>query len=246
MTAVRLADVEEERRGLVNGIEFRSNGPRLVASGVAIRYGSVSKDLGGFRERIMPGAATKSLKERDVLALHEHDRKMFLGRVSSGTLRVHDTPTELAYEVDLPDTTAGRDVAALLERGDVKGSSFGFKAVPAATRWTNEDGHALRTVGEMMLDHVSTTCYPAYNETSAEVALRTLAAQTGVEVRSLLAAAESGALAALIGPVGRDSAHDPSTAGNADADWLRREIRRVTVGAPAPKPPRRPGMWWAH
>ena len=52
-----------------------------------------------------------------------------LGRNQAGTLRLSEDDTGLAYEIDLPDTQAARDVYALIERGDVSQSSFAFKVV---------------------------------------------------------------------------------------------------------------------
>lgn len=190
-----------EQRTLVEPVEFRSEGGRLVASGVAIRYGAVSKDLGGFKERIMPGAATKTLKERDVTMLHEHDRRMLLGRKSAGTLRISNTRDEMAYEVDIPDTSYGRDLAVSLERRDVTGSSFGFLAIGADTKWSvGEDGVALRSVGALMLDHLSTTCAPAYDEHTAELAMRSLAANSELDLTALLNAVRDGELPNMIAP----------------------------------------------
>ncbi len=196
-----------EIRSLAEPVEFRSEGTKLVAAGVAIRYGVPSKPMRvsgkrTFREVIQPGAATKALEVRgeDLYAVHEHDRRMMLGRVGAGTLRVEDTPTEMRYEIDLPDTTYGRDLAVSLERRDVTGSSHGFLSLPSAERWSvGEDGIALRSVGTLSLfDHISTTCAPAYAEASAELALRSLSDQTGHEIRSLVEAAEAGRLPELI------------------------------------------------
>lgn len=189
-----------ETRSLAEPPEIRSDAGRLVASGVAIRYGVRSKPiLGRFVEEIRAGAATKTMQERDVLALHEHERSMMLGRTSSGTLRLTDSATELRYEIDLPDTGAGRDVAALMERGDLKGSSFGFRANPKMTTWSVDKGMAVRSVGEMsLLHHIATTVDPAYNETSAEVAYRSLADASQLDLRSIIEAAERGDLAKVI------------------------------------------------
>lgn len=190
-----------ETRSLAEPPEVRSDGAgHLVASGVAIRYGVRSKPiLGRFVEEIRSGAATKTMQERDVLALHEHERSMMLGRTSSGTLRLTDSATELRYEIDLPDTSVGRDVATLLERGDLKGSSFGFRANPKMVTWSVDKGMAVRSVGEMsLLHHIATTVDPAYNETSAEVAYRSLADASQLDLRTIIEAAERGDLAKVI------------------------------------------------
>jgi uncharacterized protein len=192
--------LQYETRSLAEPPEIRSaDGGRLVASGVAIRYGARSKPiLGRFVEEIRSGAATKTMSERDVLALHEHERSMMLGRTSSGTLRLIDSATELRYEIDLPDTSVGRDVAHLLERGDLKGSSFGFRANPKMVSWSVDKGMAVRSVGEMaLLHHIATTVDPAYNETNAEIAYRSLADATQLDLRTVIEAAERGELAPI-------------------------------------------------
>jgi HK97 family phage prohead protease len=191
-----------EIRPAADPVEVRSEDGKIVLSGVAIRYGARSRDLGGFHERIMPGAATEAIQKGDVLALHEHQLHNLLGRTSSGTLRLFDSPSELRYEVDIPDTQIGREVAHLVERRDIKGSSFGFRAQPSAVKWTkDENGLALRSVhGFRLLRDVSTTALPAYEDTAAAVALRSFAAETGLDVepRSVLEAAEQGDLAQLL------------------------------------------------
>ena len=75
--------------------------------------------VGDFIERIAPGAFIRSLESgRDVLALADHDPKSVLGRTSSGTLALSEDSHGLAFTLTLPDTTAGRDLAALAARGD--------------------------------------------------------------------------------------------------------------------------------
>lgn len=193
---------EIEIRPYAEGVEVRSvdteAGPKLRLAGIAIRYGARSKDLGGFRERIMPGAATEVIQKSDVMAYEEHRSERYLGRTGNGTLRLIDTKESLRYEVDLPDTTVGREVAALAERGDYAGSSFGFRALNED--WTKDtDGTPLRTItGFRNLRDVGPTVRPAYAPTTAEAALRNLASEKHLELRSLLDAAAAGELAALL------------------------------------------------
>ncbi len=221
-------DLIIERRTLVEPVEFRASddGKRIVAAGVAIRYGAVSKDLGGFKEEIRSGAATKTLQERDLTMLHEHERRMLLGRRSAGTLRITNDERELAYEVDIPDTSYGRDLAVSLERRDVTGSSFGFVAIKADTKWSvGDDGVALRSVGALMLDHLSTTCAPAYDEHTAELAMRSLASQTGREYRELLDAAKQGLLPTLISaPAGGEEDHEEEDPDGRETTVWRRPV----------------------
>lgn len=191
-----------ELRPFAEPVEVRSVDGKLVLSGTAIRYGARSRDLGGFRERIMPGAATEPIQKGDVLALDEHRHDRYLGRIANATLRLFDSATELRYEVDLPDTQVGREVAALAERGDYKGSSFGFRALPASVKWTkDDDGTPLRSIhGFKLLRDVGPTITPAYEATTAETVLRHFPeeADCDIEVRSVLEAAKRGDLARLL------------------------------------------------
>lgn len=190
-----------ELRSFVEPIEFRS-GPTgtITATGVAMRYGAKSKLIGGrFRERFRPGSLAKTIKEQDIRSHLEH-HGAYLGRSGAGTLRLTDSPTELSYELDLPDTTGGRDAAALLERGDLRGCSIGFRALPkVGDSWSvDADGVALRTVAEARLSLVDLTVAPAYTDSTAEVALRSLIESHHLDPAEVAAAAESGALGALI------------------------------------------------
>lgn len=209
-----------EVRPVATPPEFRSeeNGTRLVATGVAMAYGERSRTIstpadGRFREQFEPRSFARTLPNSDVRAHLEH-RGPFLGRTGSGTLRLHDDDVALRYELDLPDTTAGRDAAVLLERRDVAGSSIGFRAIPSKVDWTVDDeGMALRTVGEAVLVFVDLTVAPAYPASTAESALRSLAVDLGVDVRSLLDAPNLGAMIAGGTPPPTDE-HDPPGSGH--------------------------------
>lgn len=175
---------EIEVRHVSTAVEVRETAEgRIVLEGVAIRYGARSKDLGGFRERIMPGAATEAIAKGDVRAVEEHRMERYLGRTGNGTLRLVDSPSELRYSVDLPDTTVGREVAQLAKRSDFAGSSFGF--VAGEQEWSKgDDGIPLRTVTAFRsLRDVGPVVSPAYETGAASVSLRSwLAAQDAEEL----------------------------------------------------------------
>lgn len=155
-----------ERRA---AIEFRAGGdaksPRLV--GYAAVYNSPSQDLGGFIEIVKPGAFTRTLKSaRDPLALVQHMPQLVLGRRSAGTLRLSEDSKGLAFEIDVPDTTAARDLLVSVERGDVRGASFAFSTPQGGDRWEARGDKAIRELLDVDLHEVTVTAQPAYLDTS--------------------------------------------------------------------------------
>lgn len=151
--------MELERRYAQASVEGRQ------LSGLAAPYDSETR-IGEFRERIARGAFTRTLGEgRDILALSDHDPAKVLGRTKSGTLELEETVHGLSFRLQLPATTVGNDIAALAERGDLGGVSFGFRAV--RDTWEGE----LRTLHEVELHEVSIVqSFPAYPDTT--IALR--------------------------------------------------------------------------
>lgn len=209
-----------ETRHLTERPEFRSldGGRKLVATGYAAVYNVLSKTFpNGLKERVLPSAFTKTLQETDVRAYQDHNHALFLGRTSSGTLRLRSDDYGLAYEIDLPDTTAGRDAAVLLERGDMIGSSFGFTTHRGSQRTKIEDGVAVRSLIDVGLHHVSPlTEIPAYDEATTALALRSMAASDeSLDLNRLLAATDPFSLAdAVQQRTGEDTSNDETDTDN--------------------------------
>lgn len=158
---------EIERRTIPARVEIRAKGEKgKMLQGYAALFGARSQDLGGFVEEIDEAAFDETLKSGDnVMARAEHDSRMLLGTTENETLRLETDSKGLAYEVDLPDTSAGRDIGVLVERGDVRKSSFAFYTV--RDRWEDlEDGTVLRTLLEVKLVDVAPVANPAYPQTS--------------------------------------------------------------------------------
>lgn len=169
-------------------LEIRAEGDGMTFQGYAAVFNSDSEDLGGFRERIQPGAFTRTLKrDRNIRMFLNHNTDTLLATTGAGTLRLSEDEKGLAVSADLPDTTAGRDLATLLRRGDVNSMSFGFQVVK--DEWAQDDTQ--RTLREVRLFEVSPiTGWPAYPATTA--AVRSL---TDVAARLL---ADPAALAAAV------------------------------------------------
>lgn len=173
--------MKPERRFISEPVELRASSeeaPEKI-TGYAALFNSRSENLGGaeypFYEIIAPGAFDDVLKD-DVRALFNHDSNLILARSrgGKGTLKLFVDERGLGYEFEPGDTTAGRDLAASIKRGDVDQSSFGFRiAEEDGEKWVEEDGIVTRTIKKVaqLLD-VSPVTYPAYPDTA--VAVRSL------------------------------------------------------------------------
>ncbi len=146
--------------------------------GYAAKFGVNSLDLGDFVERIDPQAfgivaerrgRKKALETR---ALWNHDANFPLARYP-GTLRMNVDDIGLRYEFPVPDTTYGRDLAANIDAGIVRGSSFSFQIAPGGEAWSVEDGRSIRTVTKIdSLIDVGPVTFPAYPDADVSVAQR--------------------------------------------------------------------------
>lgn len=157
-----------ERRAVMRAPELRAgtSGVLRTVSGYAAVF-DVEADIAGmFREVISPGAFRSSLADGDdIRAYLNHDSGRLLGRSSTGTLRLREDVRGLAIEIDLPDTTDGRDLVTLMERGDVDGMSFGFMV--RGEEWDFSDELPRRRIMDVQLFEVSpVTAPPAYDATT--------------------------------------------------------------------------------
>ena len=155
-------------------IEEREDGGKRLTGYAAVFYragdaGTEFQLWEGFRERVSPAAFDRAMKEKhDVRAAFNHDSDHVLGRTTSGTLRLSTDKIGLKYQVDLPDTQIGRDVAELVSRGDITGSSFAFEIL--SEKRSKDGGTEIRSIEDVRLFDVGPVTYPAYEATS--VALR--------------------------------------------------------------------------
>lgn len=162
----------QETRSLREVPELRAQDEKRTLTGYAAVFNSAADISGAFREIIAPGAFKDTLADSDVRALVDHDSGRLIGRKSAGTLRLAEDKRGLKVEIDLPDTTDGRDVAELVGRGDLDGMSFGF--IVRHDEWDETSNPPTRTIHAMDLREVSAVTFPAYTDTS--LALRSLEA----------------------------------------------------------------------
>ena len=162
---------KEVRTFNVENLELRVDIDNKTVVGYGAVFGSLSNDLGGFREVIDPKAFEGRLED-DVRFLINHDG-LPLARTTNKTLRLSIDEKGLRYEATMPDTTLSNDLMELLKNGTVSQSSFAF--IVEDDSWEVKDGVNIRTINKVSrLFDVSAVTYPAYEEASSSVALRSL------------------------------------------------------------------------
>lgn len=164
---------EEDRAGRQAGeevrsckLEIRSEGDGRKVVGYPIRFNDLSEDLGGFRERILPGAVEFA---DDVRADFNHNPNYILGRSTAGTLSLSLDTRGVRMEADAPETTWANDLLVSIRRGDINQGSFAFRVLPGGQQISEENGIQIRTLSKILVRKVSVVSDPAYTKTSIEV-----------------------------------------------------------------------------
>jgi HK97 family phage prohead protease len=156
----------ERRTFTVRDVEARqAEDGTMTLRGYAAVFDEASVPL-PFIETIAPGAFRKTLSETpDVRLLINHEG-LPLARTKNGTLTLTEDDRGLYMDAQIADTTEGRDLYKLVERGDVDQMSFAFRVI---RQKYNED-RSQRTLTEVSLadGDVSVVTYPAYPTTSVE------------------------------------------------------------------------------
>jgi HK97 family phage prohead protease len=176
----QLGGIEHRARPLGGAAALRSSKTGLFdVQGYAAVFNSNSLDLGGFIERIAPGAFDSALgSDHDTILNINHDDNRLLARLSNNTLSLKTDSAGLTFRGAAPDTTYARDLRALLQGEYVTGASFAFTIND--DEWSElPDGRVLRTINEIGKLFDVSVVYPfgAYPKASSELVrqLRTYA-----------------------------------------------------------------------
>ena len=201
MTVRKLVEpgAREQRAVMLDKVEFRADDDdgKLEFRGHAAvfdEWTEIPSLFGGsFQERIQRGAFRKVLSDgADVRFLINHDG-LPLARTASGTMRLKEDTKGLRVDADLADTTLARDLAVLLERGDISQMSFGFRVGSHVIEEDEENGEVRRTITEFSdLYDVSPVTFPAYEGTDAGMRAAIEELRAAVAANPQLAAAVSG------------------------------------------------------
>lgn len=160
-----------ERRFVSREVRMVEKDGKKKIAGYGAVFNSVSEDLGGFRELILPGAFVDVLSD-DTRSLFNHDPNFILGRSVNGTLVVDEDEVGLRYEVEPPDTQTVRDIViSPIERGDIDQSSFGFRVLEESWRHpTPDEPLPVRVIHKFQrLYDVGPVTFAAYPATSVSM-----------------------------------------------------------------------------
>ena len=158
-------------------IEMRNDGS-LEISGYVNAVDRYSKELyserGKFIEKVKPETFNKALARADNIdMLLNHDVRCKLASTTNQTLQLREDNIGLYAKAIIYD----KDVIAEAQQGNLKGWSFGFRAL--SDTWEEEQPVARRTLEDIDLMEVSLlTIEPAYIATSVQVRAE------GIEQRS--------------------------------------------------------------
>lgn len=182
--------VAVERRFTLMTVEYRGGDDAPRIGGYAAMFSRVSRNLGGFVEVVERSFFNKSRGDGwpDVMCRYNHDDNMLLGTTGAGTLRLNLDDTGLDYNVNPPQSRA--DVVELVQRGDVRKSSFAFRVPNGGEEWgLSDQGYPMRHLLTGQLIDVAPVNAPAYLDTTA--AMRSLAQAKDASVEEVRAAAEA-------------------------------------------------------
>jgi uncharacterized protein len=174
-----------ERRYTAEVVELRGGQDHHKIGGYAAVFNKLSRNLGGFVEQVAPTAFNDSRGRDwpDVRARYNHE--ILLGTTAARTLTLTVDETGLLYEVEPPKSRA--DILELVERGDVRHSSFAFRTVE--DHWdTSDQGYPMRTLIKVQLVDVAPVDDPAYPDATA--GLRSLAQRFQCELDEVRRLAE--------------------------------------------------------
>lgn len=125
----------------------------------------------GYVEELRRGLFRKAIpRSGDIPLLWQHDRNQLLARTGSGSLILEEDGKGLRVEADLPKSGLGAYVTELIQRGDVRGMSYGRLAGRDDQTLERRGGTAYRVVHDArkILD-VALTWEPTYPDAAVEL-----------------------------------------------------------------------------
>lgn len=127
-----------------------------------------------FVEVVSRDAITQEwLDTQDIMLLGMHDDKQVIARsnMGKGSLTLTVDKRGVKFSTEIPDTTIGKNIAEMVKRGDMGGSSFAFWTERQNCTWSrNAKKMLVRTINRFnIIREISVVARPAYQKTSVNV-----------------------------------------------------------------------------
>ncbi|CAM4214220.1 peptidase U35 [Bacillus manliponensis] len=146
----------------------RSENKEKIISGYAVKWDKWSIKIYSnrkqFYERVKKGAFQESLKEKDQIALFNHNKNKFLGKIQDGSLTLEEDSVGLSFKLILPDNDLGQKVYQEVTSGKLSQVSFTF--VDEDSIWEAKYEEEYRTILKARLREISPVYNPAYPDTT--------------------------------------------------------------------------------
>ena len=118
-------------------------------SGYALKFGTESKDLGGFVEVIDP-QALEGVDLDNVILLDQHDYSKPLASVKAGTLTLEVDDQGLKFEATIDDSISyAKDLLANVKNGNVDSMSFRFDIDDGSDEFKTDGEKTVRTIKQI-------------------------------------------------------------------------------------------------
>lgn len=151
-----------------------------IISGTVIKYGDVANVRSGgiqIRERMEPGVFGR-VSDLDIMAVLQHERSRGLARQGYG-LKLIDDSTALRAELELDDSSDGRDALIKVKRRILRGFSAEFR--PRKSRIDTSGPQPVLVRQQAELVRIGVVDRPAYPESTLQLRQAEIDALVGNE-----------------------------------------------------------------
>lgn len=172
-----------KRNGTFEMAEKDSTSEKMVVRGYFAVFNQKAEIFPEYFEEIRKGAFLESIEKNDIRVLFGHEMNNLLARSGNGTAKFWEDDYGLFGEVELPNTSLGRDVFELIKTRTLDKCSIGFFYEDYETERENQREKI--AVKKANLIEVSFVTFPAYDGTSITARQELLAEENKKELKQI-------------------------------------------------------------
>lgn len=158
----------EHRTMKMDGMKIREEDGTRKLEGYFSVFNQPYEVVPGWIETIAPGAFARALASgEDVKVLWNHDSNIVLGSTENKTAYLREDERGLWGDTEINEQDQdAKNAYARVDRGDVRGCSFGFEIAKMEESWDEDGTYRTRILEAYPLYEVSPCTFPAYTQTS--------------------------------------------------------------------------------